>query len=214
MKYAYKFAIAAFAIAMSASTGFATTPSVDPVPLVKEVQSYEFMPFGVTQNTNLEMIGCKAFGEDIFDCSNLPEKNDFFKAYTVETRNNYQSGICNVRAYSTMFRGDHTGYQVRKAYDQLTQLMVRKYGAPTGEQFEHGENGSGYKSADQFSAALAAGVKNYAKEWKNIPGKLPSGVSIKMTMMATNEDKTFVELSYFLGGPGCANDEERVLRGL
>ncbi len=214
--------IAAFISFSAAIISFSTTmvavataaEPAAPIESVREVRASEFTPFGVTQNANLELLGCKSFDDDIFDCTNLPERNDFFSVYTVETRTSHRSGICAVRAYTSVYRGDHTGYQVKKSFDQLTYLMIKKYGVPTVDIADLGSQNTSYKSADLFAASLAAGAKEFVKEWKNIPGKLPNDTSIKMTMRAANEEKTYVELSYFFGGPGCGNDEDRALRGL
>jgi len=213
MKFTHRSMFALAAIAMlSATPAMADAPAATPA---KEAQLSEFAPFGVTQNSDLETLGCTVFEDDLYDCKGLPEKNAMFGAYTVETRSGPRDGICNVTAYSQVFRGDRTGWQVTKAYEKLAVLLGRKYGPATSEKNSNAAGNSvGYQSADQFAAAVKAGVKQFSKEWTNSPAVLPHGTSITMKMVATSDEKTFVELNYFFGGPGCSTEEDQALRGL
>lgn len=168
----------------------------------------ELAPFGVTQSADIEALGCKVFQDDLYDCNAFPEKNSAFSTYTVETRSGPRDGICNVTAYSQVFRGDYNAFQVMRAYDRLNVLLERKYGVANKSvdgQFEG--------NFDQATSAIMLGTKSFSKVWDN-KANLPHGTSIKMKVTATSAEKTFVELNYFLGGPGCSTEEDQALKGL
>lgn len=212
MKIAFAFASMFFA----ASAAFATqVPATSELPNpVKPVAIVDFAPFGVTQDSDLAMIGCEVYQEDLYDCKGFPEKNAMFTHYTVETRSGPKDGICHVTAYTQVFRGDRTGYHVINAYNTLGSLLERKYGQPTKVIQGATREYVGFDRPEHFAAAVSAGVQAYSLEWSNKAGKLPEGTSVKMTMVALSEEKTFVELNYFFGGPDCVEGIDEALRGL
>lgn len=203
------FAFAAFAL--SGSVFAADHPALTPAA---EIQLSEFTPFGVANDSNLDALGCKLFKDELFECKGFPDKNSIFRNYTVETRSGPFGGICNVTAYTQVFRGDRTGYQVTKAYDNIVHLLVRKYGQPSDVVANNGADVIGFKTPDQFASAVAAGVKNFSTKWENVTGKLPAGTSVELTIVSVSDEKTFAELNYFFGGPGCLNAEDAALKGL
>jgi hypothetical protein len=168
----------------------------------------ELAPFGVTQYSNLDALGCKVFQDDLYDCKAFPEKNSEFSTYTVETRSGPRDGICNVTAFTQAYRGDYRAVHVMRTYDRLNVLLERKYGVANKSvdgQFEG--------NLDLAALEIMLGTKAFSKVWNNNP-KLPHGTSIKMKVTAISDEKTFVELTYFLGGPGCSTEEDQALKGL